>query len=125
MKKYIKCYNFSDDWGKRLDSWIEEEDEYYYPPDFEEEDVENLIRDVKKQIAEKLPADNIIIDSDDVAWQGGRVQFQISVWDKNATSMKLIAEDYFKFHLRDYYFDEQDCIDDINRSVEEFVENLV
>ena len=100
----------------------EEEDEYI-PESFNENSIDDILNKLKHDILDKYSKRfrQIHVDLDDVRWRDHRLECEVYIYNGDV----LKSQKTFEFYHHDWYWDESDYEQQINREIYEFVENLV
>lgn len=128
MKRVIRANSiFEPDYNKNIDFTVSDDDDWY-PPLMTEDIVDDILNRIRVKIDEKYGRrfKDLYVEVDDEYWGsksgvGGSMHSYITVY--SGDKKKLEGE--FEFATQDSYWDSSDYEQDINVTVNNFVENLV
>lgn len=125
MKKYIRSGAFDPDYNEP--ATILDDEEEFIPPKFDEAFVDNIINRIRTRIKEKYTRrfPNMFVEFDDEWWgskaeNGGRMHVAVIIYSNGEEK----AYDTFEFYAQDSYWDKLDYEQDIDMTVNNFVDNI-
>ena len=104
--------------------YIRASEDEYIPTDFTSDFIDDVKMRLENEIISKYGRKykDMIIDFDDVAFEGTRLQMNAILYNKSG---KFLSEGKFKFNAYSDYWDEEDFQSHLNQQIHTFVEGLM